>query len=41
MDPWTIVGNETTITMTDHTSYKLQLLVGESHATDNIASQHL
>ena len=35
----TIVG-ETTVTTTNHTSYKLQQLVGESHATDNILDQH-
>ena len=32
-----LLGRETTVTMTEHTPYKLQQLVGESHATDNIS----
>ena len=32
-----LLGRETTITMTDHMPHKLQQLVGESHATDNIS----
>ena len=35
-----LLGKETTMTMTYHTQYNSQQLAGESHATDDISSQH-
>ena len=35
-----LLGKEAMITMTHHTPYNLQQLVGESHTTDNISGQH-